>query len=94
MRSAFRLFALGVASSSLLCLAKEAAPGGAKEVPDAKGTDGKIVVEVHPAWAPLGAARVKELIRDRAWDYSKLFRMIHNFVAQWGIPAKPSASAK
>lgn len=57
-----------------------------------KGTDGKLVIEVNPKWAPLGAARVKELLKDKAWDYAKIFRVVHGFIAQWGIPAKTRQS--
>jgi cyclophilin family peptidyl-prolyl cis-trans isomerase len=34
------------------------------------------VIEVMPKWAPLGAARFKELVEDHYYDGVKFFRVI------------------
>eukprot|EP01059_Diplonema_ambulator_P004826 TRINITY_DN1456_c0_g1_i1.p2 TRINITY_DN1456_c0_g1~~TRINITY_DN1456_c0_g1_i1.p2 ORF type:complete len:197 (+),score=83.62 TRINITY_DN1456_c0_g1_i1:44-634(+) len=49
-------------------------------------TEGAFVVEVHPEWAPLGAARFKEIIEQKVWDEARFFRVLPGFVVQWGIP--------
>lgn len=50
------------------------------------------VVEVHPDWAPLGAARLREIVEKNVWDKARFFRVVPGFVAQWGIPGKPSVA--
>jgi peptidyl-prolyl cis-trans isomerase A (cyclophilin A) len=58
---------------------------------------GTFVVEVHPSWAPLGAARFLELVDDHGDDFWKgirLFRVIEGFMAQFGIPGKPEQAAE
>jgi cyclophilin family peptidyl-prolyl cis-trans isomerase len=46
-------------------------------------------VRVHPDWAPLGAARFKELVEQGFYNDIGVFRVVNNFVAQFGLPAKP-----
>eukprot|EP00408_Alexandrium_pacificum_P027307 CAMPEP_0171189880 /NCGR_PEP_ID=MMETSP0790-20130122/18572_1 /TAXON_ID=2925 /ORGANISM="Alexandrium catenella, Strain OF101" /LENGTH=247 /DNA_ID=CAMNT_0011655001 /DNA_START=34 /DNA_END=775 /DNA_ORIENTATION=+ len=58
-----------------------------------KGNAGSFVVEVHPDWAPLGAQRVREIVEERVWETARFFRVVEGFVAQWGIPGKPSVAA-
>lgn len=50
------------------------------------------VIEVHPSWAPLGAARVKEIIEQDVLDSARFFRVVPGFMAQFGIPAKPDVA--
>ena len=50
---------------------------------------GSFVVEVHDNWAPLGAARFRELLAARFYDHSRFFRVIEGYVAQFGIAADP-----
>ncbi|CAE8619638.1 unnamed protein product [Polarella glacialis] len=59
-----------------------------------KGNTGSFVIEVHPDWAPLGAARMREIAEQKVWDTARFFRVVPGFVVQWGIPGKPSAAAK
>ncbi|KAH8063524.1 hypothetical protein JL722_2699 [Aureococcus anophagefferens] len=42
-------------------------------------------VEVHPDWAPLGAARFVELVEEQFFDGVAFFRVIGGFMAQFGI---------
>jgi cyclophilin family peptidyl-prolyl cis-trans isomerase len=49
------------------------------------GETGSFVMEVHPDWAPLGAARMKELVDQKFFDEVRFFRVISNFMAQFGI---------
>eukprot|EP01006_Ploeotia_vitrea_P012639 TRINITY_DN33434_c0_g1_i1.p2 TRINITY_DN33434_c0_g1~~TRINITY_DN33434_c0_g1_i1.p2 ORF type:complete len:223 (+),score=47.27 TRINITY_DN33434_c0_g1_i1:23-691(+) len=59
-----------------------------------KGKKGSFVVEVHPEWAPLGAARFKELIDADFFKGVRFFRVIEGFMAQFGIHGKPSIAAE
>jgi cyclophilin family peptidyl-prolyl cis-trans isomerase len=57
-------------------------------------TAGPFLVEVHPDWAPLGARRFRELIEDRYYDNTAFFRVVPNFVVQFGLAAEPGKTAK
>ena len=54
---------------------------------------GSFVMEVHIAWAPLGAARFKELVAQDFFKGIRFFRVIEGFMAQFGIHGTPSVSA-
>lgn len=58
------------------------------------GKTGKFVMEVHPDWAPLGAARFKELIDANFFKANRFFRVIDGFMAQFGIHANPKIAAE
>lgn len=51
-------------------------------------------VTVHPEWAPLGAARFKELIDINFLSSCRFFRTIAGFMSQFGIPGKPEVAAE
>ncbi len=55
---------------------------------------GDVLIDVHPEWAPRGAARFKELIEAGVFDEARFFRVLPNFMAQVGIAADPKVSAK
>lgn len=55
---------------------------------------GNFVVEVHPDWAPLGAARFKDLVQDRYFDGARFFRVLPGFVVQFGLAADPAKTKK
>ena len=55
-------------------------------------TAGTFLVEVHPDWAPLGAARFRELIDQHVWDGARFYRVLPGFAAQWGLAADPAVS--
>merc|ERR1711907_701886 len=46
------------------------------------GKQGKFVVEVFPGWAPLGAARFRDLVESNFFKGARFFRVIDNFMAQ------------
>src|SRR5271157_1641643 len=52
-------------------------------------TKGDFVVEVTRAWAPLGADRFYNLVRNHFYDSAGIFRVVPGFVTQFGIPARP-----
>lgn len=53
-------------------------------------TDGEVIFKVHPEWAPLGAARFKELVEIGFFNDCRFFRVIDGFVAQFGINGDPA----
>lgn len=54
----------------------------------------EVIIEVHREWAPLGADRFRELVDDKFYDKCKFFRVIKNFMAQFGIAANPATNTK
>jgi len=51
--------------------------------------EGTVVFEIMPAWAPLGAQRLKELVAAGFFDEARFFRVIPRFMAQFGIGSTP-----
>jgi homoserine O-acetyltransferase len=55
---------------------------------------GSFVVEVHPEWAPLGAARFEQLVGEHFFDGQKFFRVRKGYIAQFGLHPKPRVIAR
>lgn len=55
---------------------------------------GPFTVEVHRDWAPKGADRFYELVKDGFYDGNRFFRIVPGFVVQWGIQGDPAVQAK
>jgi cyclophilin family peptidyl-prolyl cis-trans isomerase len=55
-------------------------------------TKGPIVIEVHRDWAPLGADRFYNLVKNGYYDEVRFFRVIPNFMAQFGINGDPAVT--
>ena len=55
-------------------------------------TAGNFVVEVHRDWAPNGADRFYNLVKNGYYDGVKFFRVIPGFMAQFGIHGDPSVA--
>jgi len=53
-------------------------------------TAGDFVVEVHRAWAPKGADRFYNLVKNGYYDDCRFFRVIPKFMVQFGINGDPS----
>ncbi|KAG5176059.1 cyclophilin-like domain-containing protein [Tribonema minus] len=60
----------------------------------APGKQGTFVMQVHPDWAPKGAARFLELVDSDFFTDVRFFRVLKGFVAQFGISGDPQVSAK
>lgn len=58
------------------------------------GKQDKFVVEVRPDWAPLGAARFREMVEADFFKGNRFFRVMDDFIAQFGIPGNPSQADK
>jgi cyclophilin family peptidyl-prolyl cis-trans isomerase len=54
---------------------------------------GPFVVEVHRDWAPHGADRFYNLVKNGFYDNARFFRVISGFMVQFGINADPRLSA-
>jgi peptidyl-prolyl cis-trans isomerase A (cyclophilin A) len=54
---------------------------------------GVFVIEVHRDWAPLGADRFYNLVSNGFYNGVRFFRVIPNFMAQFGINGNPAVTA-
>jgi peptidyl-prolyl cis-trans isomerase A (cyclophilin A) len=94
-------FAAALAISALAgCGGSESARNApAKPVPDSyravfETSKGQFVVEVTKAWAPEGAERFYRLLERKFYDDARFFRVIPNFVVQFGINGDPKVEAR
>jgi peptidyl-prolyl cis-trans isomerase A (cyclophilin A) len=65
----------------------EQAPANYKAAFDTSA--GKFVVEVHRAWAPKGADRFYNLVKNGFFDDTRFFRVVPNFMVQFGLNGDP-----
>lgn len=56
-------------------------------------TKGDFIIEVHREWAPRGADRFYNLVKNGFYDDCRFFRVIHGFMAQIGISGDPKVSS-
>lgn len=73
------------------------APFWAARAPDTvrarfETTRGAFVVEAYRAWAPRGVDRLYNLVRSGFFDDSRFFRVLPNYIAQFGIPGDPAVA--
>jgi peptidyl-prolyl cis-trans isomerase A (cyclophilin A) len=54
---------------------------------------GAIVITVHRDWAPVGADRFFNLVKNGFYDDVRFFRVIPGFMAQFGIHGNPAVAA-
>jgi peptidyl-prolyl cis-trans isomerase A (cyclophilin A) len=52
-------------------------------------TKGEIIVDVTRAWAPNGADRFYNLVKNGFYDNCRFFRVVKNFMVQFGINGDP-----
>ena len=55
-------------------------------------TAGDFVIEVHREWAPLGADRFYNLVRNGFFTNAAFFRVVPGFVVQFGLNANPAVN--
>jgi peptidyl-prolyl cis-trans isomerase A (cyclophilin A) len=54
---------------------------------------GSFVVEVHRDWAPIGADRFYNLVKNGFYDNTRFFRVIEGFMVQFGVNGDPKVSS-
>jgi peptidyl-prolyl cis-trans isomerase A (cyclophilin A) len=54
---------------------------------------GQFVVEVHRDWAPNGADRFYNLVKNGFYDNTRFFRVLEGFMAQFGVNGDPKVSS-
>ena len=60
---------------------------------DVDTSKGPFVIEVHRDWAPNGADRFYNLVKNGFYDNARFFRVIEGFMVQFGINGDPKVSA-
>ena len=84
--------------ATLACLAacsrkpKEIGPAPATFRVRFNTTKGDLVILVHRDWAPRGADRFWELAKMRFYEGNYFFRVLPNFIVQWGISGDPKVA--
>ncbi len=56
-------------------------------------TKGPFVVEVHRDWAPIGADRFYNLVKNGFYDNTRFFRVIEGFMVQFGVNGDPKVAS-
>lgn len=51
-------------------------------------------IHVHPDWAPIGASRFAELVALQFFDEARFFRVVPDFMCQFGLPANPGRTSE
>jgi peptidyl-prolyl cis-trans isomerase A (cyclophilin A) len=83
--------AAGAASLKNPASLKETAPATYKANFDTSA--GAFVVEVHRDWAPLAADRFFNLVKNGFFDNARFFRVVPNFMVQFGMNGDPAVTA-
>lgn len=55
---------------------------------------GPVIIEVHRDWAPIGAAHFEQLVKSGFYNGARFFRVVPNFVVQFGLAADPAVTKK
>ncbi len=53
---------------------------------------GTVIIEVHRDWAPHGADHLYSLVKLGYYDGNRFYRVVRNFVVQWGINGDPATT--
>lgn len=56
-------------------------------------TKGPVLIELHRAWAPKGVDRFYNMVRNGFFSNVRFFRVIPNFMAQFGVNGDPAVNA-
>ena len=97
-------FALAAAAILFLTACSKKPEEPAARAPDQKApavyrvnfdtSRGKFTVEVSRAWAPLGADRFYTLVQQKFFDGARFFRVMPNFMVQFGLAGDPAVTKK
>ena len=77
-----------------IAFAATATVTSAEQAPDVfkvkvETSKGNFVLEVTRKWAPIGADRFHELVKNKFYKEARFFRVVPGFMVQWGINADP-----
>jgi peptidyl-prolyl cis-trans isomerase A (cyclophilin A) len=61
---------------------------------DFETSKGPVVVELHRDWAPVGVAHLSKLVQAGYFNGARFFRVVPNFVVQFGLAAAPAMTAR
>jgi len=53
------------------------------------GRSGSFILRTRPSWAPIGVARFEELVNEGFYEGCRSFRVLPNFIVQFGINGEP-----
>ncbi len=59
-----------------------------------ESSTGDYKIEVHREWAPIGAERFYQLVKDGFYDDCRYFRVMPDFMVQFGISGDPAVQSK
>jgi len=95
-----RLAVVGLAVGAVSCMASRGGGSGSRvnldvAVPDSfvvafETSRGRFDVMARTQWAPIGVDRFYQLVGVHYYDGARFFRVVKDFVAQFGLPADPS----
>jgi peptidyl-prolyl cis-trans isomerase A (cyclophilin A) len=54
------------------------------------GQVGTVIIETRPLWAPIGVEHFHTLVENHYFDQCRFFRVVDNFMVQFGIAATPA----
>jgi len=57
-------------------------------------TAGNFVIEINPSWSPIGAQHFLDLVESGFYDGQKVFRVIPNFLVQFGYNGDPAVNSR
>lgn len=58
-------------------------------IPQHNDATNKFRIQLHEEWAPIGVKRFQDLTKAKFWDDVRIFRVVPNFVSQFGISSYP-----
>jgi cyclophilin family peptidyl-prolyl cis-trans isomerase len=58
------------------------------------GASGNVSILFNSEWAPLGVNRIRELVQANFFDDTGIFRVVPDFVVQWGLSGEPAVQQK
>jgi peptidyl-prolyl cis-trans isomerase A (cyclophilin A) len=93
------VLALGLAATPLIAQGNLGNPAALTEQAPATykarfdTSKGVFVVDVRREWAPVGADRFYNLVKNGFYDENRFFRVISGFMVQFGINGNPQVSA-
>ena len=89
-----RSSAIAAGFSSLVALQTAGAEAGGTKKVLLDTSEGEIVIELRPDWAPLGVDRFSTLVSEGFYDDARFFRVLPGFIVQFGLSRDPSLNAK